>query len=77
MKKKTIYYSDSSNDDFFNFGKKYNKIRFDKNYDFVVKGKFKKFVSFCLYYFVAFPFLSFFMYVIQGVKINGQENIKS
>ena len=77
MKKKTVYFSDSINDDFFNFGKKYNKIKFDKNYEYVVKGNLKKFASFCLYYFFYFPFLWFYMYIVQGVKIKGKENIKN
>ena len=77
MKKKTVYYQDKANDDFFNFSKKYDKIKFDANYNYVEKGKIKKVVSFCLYYFVAWPVLSFFMYIIQCVKIVGRKNVKT
>ena len=77
MKERVRYYNDVKNDDFFSFGKRHNKIKFDQNYDFIPKSKPAKFVSFCLYYMFAMPVLSFYMFAIQNVTIKGKENIKN
>ena len=73
--KKTIYYQDEINDDFFS-GKKYNRIKIDGNYKYLPQNFFKKLYSFVLYYFFAWPFLSFYMFVVQRVKINDRQNLK-
>ncbi len=48
--------------------KKYKKM--------VVKSKWKKSLSFVIYYFIAVPFLSIYLFIFKGVRIKNRKNLK-
>lgn len=75
MKSRVVYYEDEINDDFFT-GKQYNKTKIDSNYVYIPKNIISRIINNIIYYIFSYPSLSFYMYVIQGVKIKGKNNLK-
>lgn len=73
-KTKTIYYSDYLNDDF-EGGIVGKRPPVPKNYDYVIRNPFKKFISNLIYYGLAKPILSFFVF-FNGVKVQNRAALK-
>ena len=71
--KKTIYYTDSINDDF--AGMNINKKTVDKNFKYI-HGKIWHAISFVLYYLIAYPVVWLFERVILRVKFVNKKAVK-
>lgn len=77
MKKdRVLYYNDELNDDFVK-AKTNLDVTIDENYEYLINGYLRKFLSFLIYHFIAFPLLFLEGKIFRGIKVVGKKNLKS
>lgn len=57
--------------------KTYYSVKVDENYKYISKNLFFKIVSFCLYYFFAFPVLSLLNFFVFGCIVKGRKKLRA
>lgn len=75
-KNRIMYYHDEVNDDFVKTKTNIDTV-LDENYQYLITSPVRKFFSFILYYFIAFPILFVEGKVFRGLKIKGKKNLRA
>lgn len=74
MNKKVIYYSNPVDDDF--AGTKIKQIDIGPDFPFINRNPFFRLASFILYYFIAFPLITIFCFLILRLRVKNRKALR-